>query len=73
MEDVFNDKHLKKRGLIKNVQYGIDGEIQIVGLRVEFSRDKQVSEIKRHPPMLGEHNKEIICDLLGFDESYLVQ
>ena len=73
MEDVFNDKHLKERGLVKNVQYGIDGEIQIVGLPVEFSRDKQVSEIKRHPPMLGENNKEIVCDLLGFDDSYLVQ
>eukprot|EP01084_Bolivina_argentea_P184921 318922_1 len=73
MESVFNDKHLLERGLVKNVNHPIDGEIKIVGLPVEFSRDKEVNEIRMYPPMLGEHNKEIICDLLGFDESYLEQ
>ncbi len=60
MENVFNDKHLLERGSVKNVNHPIDGEIKIVGLPVEFSRDKEVNEIRMYPPMLGEH---IFCIL----------
>ena len=71
MQDVFGDAHLNERGLVKSVQHPMDGNVKVIGLPVKFSKDKEVSEIRSHPPMLGEHNQEIICDLLGFDESYL--
>ena len=73
MEQVFNDPHLKERGLVKTVKHPVDGDIQIVGSPVRYSQCAAASEIRLHPPMLGEHNKEIICDLLGFDEAYLAE
>eukprot|EP01083_Nonionella_stella_P236686 831036_1 len=73
MEDVFNDPHLMERGLVKTVKHPVDGDIKLVGLPVEYSKDKAVNTIRMHPPMLGEHNKEIICGLLGFDETFLHQ
>eukprot|EP01083_Nonionella_stella_P236685 831034_1 len=71
MERVFEDKHLKERGLVKTVKHPVDGDLKIVGLPLYYSRDKDVNTIRMHPPMLGEHNKDIICDLLGFDQTYI--
>lgn len=71
MEQLFADPHLKATGLVKTVQHPVDGDIEIVGSPVKYSRHPEASDIRRHPPMLGEHNKEIICDLLGFNELYL--
>ena len=62
---VFNDPQIKWRGMEVNVSHGLSqsGTIGLVANPMKFS-DTPITEY-RTPPMLGEHNNEVLEGVLG--------
>mgnify|MGYP001173232698 CR=1 FL=1 len=68
--DLFNCPHLRERGFFVAVDHPVAGRAEYPGTgpvlsEVEF-------EIGRPAPWLGQHNREIYCDELGFSLDDLV-
>jgi formyl-CoA transferase len=62
--EVLADPHLKARDMIVDVEYPTRGTYKTVGCPIKLSDSP--AEITR-PPMLGEHNAEVLRDLCGVD------
>ncbi len=65
-EALFNDPHLKERGLFKEVEHPVIGKDWVVTPPWRLSETP--AEINRHSPILGEHNEEIFCTRLGMSQ-----
>lgn len=66
MKDIVNDPHVKHRKSIVNFEYPGVGSFATAGFPVKFS--DITTEVRLRPPVLGEHNKAVICEQLGFSE-----
>jgi formyl-CoA transferase len=64
-KELLEDEDLKAGGIIVEVEHPVRGTFKTVGCPFTLS-DSQV-EIRR-PPLLGEHNAEILHDLLDLPE-----
>jgi len=62
--DVFDHPQVAARDLILEVEHPDAGLIPLTGFPYKLSRTP--AEIHHHPPGLGEHNLEILVDLLGY-------
>ena len=51
------------RGMVTTVEHPMIGLVKMLGLPMRF--DGTPSEIRRHPPMLGEHTDEVLSGLAG--------
>lgn len=69
IEDIMNDDHYQARDAIVDVQDDDLGETPIQNVFPKFSDTP--GDIKHLGPDLGEHNREVLCDMLGYDESDL--
>lgn len=65
MQKVFEDPQIKAREMVIQVKHPKAGDVSLVGSPLKFSRTPV--EIKRHPPLVGEHNQEILSEL-GYKE-----
>lgn len=63
---VFNDPQVLHLGLVKEVDHPAYGKVKVVGPPATFS--ESAIGIQSPPPMLGEHNEEILTRLLGYSE-----
>jgi CoA:oxalate CoA-transferase len=63
--------HLRARGTVRRVRDRDIGEFDIPGLAAKFSRWTPEIDIKAD--RLGEHNEEILCDILGLSETEVLQ
>jgi len=54
---------LKAREMMVDVEYPGVGEVPLPGISMKLSLTP--GKIDERPPMLGEHNYEIYCDLVG--------
>ena len=59
--------HFQERGLYSDIEHPSLGSEPIFNLMWQLS--KTPPRIRRHAPLLGEHNREIFCGLLGMDEA----
>ena len=65
--DILQDPHFEARGAKVVVDHPkMKGEI-LYGLPWKFSRTP--GSIRRHAPLLGEHNQYVFCELLGMSEN----
>jgi formyl-CoA transferase len=55
--EVLADPQIVARDMVEVVQHPTIGEIRLLGIPYKFSNTK--ASIRRHPPLLGEHNAEI--------------
>ncbi len=62
--EVFNHPQREARGLVQEVEHSTAGMISLTGFPYKLSRTP--AEIHQAPPRLGEHNQEILVDLLGY-------
>jgi crotonobetainyl-CoA:carnitine CoA-transferase CaiB-like acyl-CoA transferase len=64
--EAMHHPHLRERHTVRTVTDRIAGELQIPGVPLRFSEFPQVLELEA--PFLGEHNREILQNYLGYSE-----
>ena len=68
-EDMMNCPHLKARNMWTEFDHPIGGRFIVPSNPVKLSRVGE--EPPSRPPLLGEHNKEVLCGLLGLSQKEL--
>ena len=69
LEQVFNDPHIQARGVRQEVNHSAAGPLPTVANPIRFS--ESTIEYDRAPPLLGQHNVDVLQNLLGIDETTL--
>ena len=64
IEQALNNEHAKAREAVMEFDHPVEGRVKSIGFPVKLSESKQ--RVRRHPPLLGEHNEEILKEL-GLD------
>jgi formyl-CoA transferase len=64
MEHLFEDAQLKHRNMIVDVPHPTIDNLRLTGIPIKYSETP--GEIRRHPPLLGEHTGEILAGVLGY-------
>ena len=67
-EEAMVHPHFVERGMVRQVVDPDFGEITVTGLPAKFS-SIEIPETEPLPPFLGQHNAEILSELLGMSES----
>jgi crotonobetainyl-CoA:carnitine CoA-transferase CaiB-like acyl-CoA transferase len=68
--DLLDCPHLRERGFFVEVEHPIAGGAKYPGLGPKISGSQ--FEILRPAPLLGQHNREILCEELGYSPADLV-
>jgi crotonobetainyl-CoA:carnitine CoA-transferase CaiB-like acyl-CoA transferase len=66
LEQVFADPHVQARGMVVEMEHPT-GPIEVIANPVRLSGTP--ADYRRPPPVLGEHNDEVLRGLLGMDEA----
>ena len=69
--EVAADPHIQAREMLPEVEHPGVGKVPLIGIPIKYSRTP--GKIKTVYPMLGEHNKEIYCGLIGYTHQELAQ
>ena len=64
MQGLFSDPQVLHRDMISEVQHPTIGTLRLAGIPVKYSETPP--EIRRPPPLLGEHTDDILADVLGY-------
>jgi CoA:oxalate CoA-transferase len=64
IDQMLEDPHVKARGVIQEMEHLTAGKVRTPGFPVKLSRSP--ASIRRPAPQLGEHNEEILTQLLGY-------
>jgi formyl-CoA transferase len=57
----FNSDHGQHRNMRMEIDHPIEGKVPNIGFAVKMNGTPQ--QVRRHPPLLGEHNDEILTEL----------
>ena len=68
--DLYNCPHLQDRGFFTQVDHPVAGRAQYPGMGPSLSG--MDFEIRRPAPLLGQHNAEIFCQEVGYNDEDLV-
>jgi formyl-CoA transferase len=69
-DEVLESPQAKARGVRMTIEHPVEGEVPNIGFPVKLSGTPQ--QVRRHPPLLGEHNAEIFAELgIADDEALL--
>lgn len=71
IDKVFEEPQVIHRGMKVSVNHTAAGEIPTVGLPIKFSESAVVYELP--PPMLGEHNDDVLGRVLGLDANAIAK
>ncbi len=69
--DALSDRHLREVGFFEQMDVDGVGTHRYPGLTFTMSRTP--NQLRTPPPKLGEHNREIYCDLLRYSEDQLAE
>jgi len=69
--DVFNDNHFKERGFWVEIDHPEAGKLTYPGAPINMTDGGY--QIRRPAPLLGQHNEEILCGMLGYSKKDLVR
>jgi len=65
--EAFESEHGRARNMRMEIDHPIEGTVPNIGFAVKLSGTPQ--QVRRHPPLLGEHNAEVLAELgLSADE-----
>jgi CoA:oxalate CoA-transferase len=64
MEDIFASEQLRHRGFFASVEHPVAGELTYPTMPYKLS--SMAWSLRRPAPLLGEHNYEVYCGLLGY-------
>jgi crotonobetainyl-CoA:carnitine CoA-transferase CaiB-like acyl-CoA transferase len=66
IDEVFRDPQVLHRKMLLEVNHTKAGKVKLAGIPVKYS-DGEL-EVRLPPPVLGEHTREVLSELLGYDE-----
>ena len=66
VDEIIDDPQVKHRGVIVSVEHPEAGTVRSPNFPVKFSRTPP--EVKRPAPLLGQHNDEVLTEVLGYDK-----
>lgn len=69
IQQAFNEKQIWDREILVNMEHEQNGKMATLGVVVKCSETP--GTIRRGMPLVGQHNKEILKDLLGFKDDDL--
>jgi crotonobetainyl-CoA:carnitine CoA-transferase CaiB-like acyl-CoA transferase len=70
-QEVVEEEHWKERGFFAEIEHPEMGRVRFPG--VPFKLSKTPGRLDHPAPLLGEHNKEVFCDRLGYSKEDLVK
>jgi crotonobetainyl-CoA:carnitine CoA-transferase CaiB-like acyl-CoA transferase len=70
VDEVVNDEHMKQRGFFVQIDHPDAGKLTYPGVCYKFSKTPYT--VQQPAPRLGEHNKEIYFQQLGYSKEDLV-
>lgn len=59
--EAFGSEHARVRQMRMEIDHPIEGTVPNIGFAVKLSGTPQ--QVRRHPPLLGEHNAEVLAEL----------
>jgi crotonobetainyl-CoA:carnitine CoA-transferase CaiB-like acyl-CoA transferase len=71
IDEVFADPQVQARGLRITLPHPLAGALPMVANPIRYSATPVV--LDRAPPLLGQHNDEVLADWLGLDDRDCVQ
>lgn len=71
VEESFRCSQAQERKMEQEIDHPTCGKVKLVGLPVKYSRTP--SSIRLPPPVLGEHTRYVLMDLLGYDEEKVLE
>lgn len=69
--ELVGDPHIEAREMVVDVDYPEIGKVPFSGVALKLSETP--GELRTPAPRLGEHNEEVYCRLLGYDEEQLAR
>ena len=69
--DALDDPHTTARDMIETVEHSTIGALKMLGIPFKFS--DTACSVRRAPPILGQHNDEILKGELGLDEKAIAE
>jgi len=70
-KDIFECPHVEARQALIEVDDPVAGKVQLVGPPIKMSN--QMTALVQPAPRLGEHNEDILCDLLGYSPEQVME
>ncbi|MCJ7521363.1 MAG: CoA transferase [Dehalococcoidia bacterium] len=70
-EDLLNYSHLKERGFFTEIDHPETGKVAYPGAPVKLTESPW--QIKRAAPLMGQHNEEVYCEILGYTREDVVK
>ena len=67
IDQVFENPHVVQRGMRVELQHKLIGKVAMVANPIKYSKTKV--EYRLPPPMLGEHTREVLSEMLGMDDA----
>ncbi|MGH7803810.1 MAG: CaiB/BaiF CoA transferase family protein, partial [Candidatus Binatia bacterium] len=67
--DTVSHPHFAAREMIRRVPDSLAGEVTIPGFPLKFSATPELLDLRA--PLLGEHNRDVLAEHLGFDDARL--
>ena len=68
-EERLYDRHNRERGLYKEIEHPSLGVEPIFNLM--WNLEKNPPSIRSHAPLLGQHNEQVLCGMLGLSQAEL--
>jgi CoA:oxalate CoA-transferase len=68
---MLEDPHVKARGIITEVEHPTAGKVRSPGFPVRLS--KSPATVRFPAPQLGEHNEEVLTELLGYSKKQVAE
>jgi CoA:oxalate CoA-transferase len=69
LAEIWDDEQLEARGMFVEYEYANLGKFKAIGNPIHLSGSP--SSVLRSPPEVGEHNEQVLRDVLGYDEHAL--
>jgi CoA:oxalate CoA-transferase len=70
-DQVCNDKQLLSRNMIVEVDQVLSGKVKVPGSL--FKMSKTPGDVKAPAPYLGQHNREVLSEFLGYSDEEIAQ
>ncbi len=65
--DAVGHPHFEAREMVRRVPDPVLGEVVVAGYPFKFSAQPDLPDI--HAPTLGQHNREVLAEVLGYDDA----